>query len=126
MDLGIEAKAHAGIEYCFQGKKSSYRLRYSVMTSVVGVMFVPEYWQSYYELSQQAADGICFSSVHNKQSVRQELSIDLQFKRSAWRIGVQHEYLQYEANHLHFSREQVSLIIGTSWYYELKMKTYKW
>ncbi len=119
VDLSIDLKAHAGISYSFSGRKTSYRLRYTVLTSLVGAQFVPEYGQSYYELAEGIIGGtVGLSSLHNHLTLRHELTFDLQFPHSAWRIGVEHEYIRHNMNNLHFQREQVSLVVGTVFNYK--------
>lgn len=126
MDLAMELKAHAGLSYNIAGKRSAYRLQYALFTGLFGMQYVPEYWQSYYELATQTADGITGTALHNKQSLRHELTIDMQFRHSAWRIGVCHEYIGYTAHNLHFRRESVCLVIGTVFNYVTKIKPYRW
>lgn len=126
MDIGLDIQAHAGISYTIPAKHSLYRLRYSIRTSLFGIQYVPEYWQSYYELSTQTGDGIAGTSFHNKQSLCHELTLDMQFRHSAWRLGIRHEYLNYRIHHLLFQREQVSMTIGTVFNYTTRIKPYKW
>ncbi len=113
MDIGATVRAHAGISYVMRGKRSAYRLQYAIMTDVLGAQFAPDYWQSYYEMTQTLDGTVVLASLHNRQSLWHELSVDMQFHRSTWRVGVRHEYTQYHANNLHFSREQVSVVVGT-------------
>ncbi len=119
MDLSANLRAHAGVSYTIHAPKTAYRFQYTIMTDLAGAMFAPDYWQSYYEMNQSLQGTIVGSSVHNRQTLMHELSIDLQFRRSTWRVGVRHEYLQYKANNLHFSREQVCLVIGTVFNHQL-------
>ena len=126
IDLCMDVKAHAGLSYSFSGKRTSYRVRYTAMTSLMGAQFVPEYGQSYYEVSEGIIGGaIGFSSVHNHLTIRQELTMDFQFPHSAWRLGVEHEYIRHHMNNLDFQREQVSLVVGCVFNYKthiVKMK----
>ncbi len=119
MDLSGNIRLYTGISYTIPCAKSAYRLQYHIMTDFIGLMFVPDYWQSYYEMERSLAGTVAFSSLLNRQSLTHELLVDMQFKRSTWRVGVRHEYLQYTANNLHFSREQVCLVIGTVFNYKL-------
>ncbi len=118
-DAAIDLKAHLGLQYAFSGKQTSYRLRYTVMTSLLGMQFVPEYGQSYYEVSEGITGGtIGFCSLHNRLTLRHELTFDMQFKHSAWRIGVEHEYMRHNMNNLGFQREQVCLVVGAVFNYK--------
>ncbi len=113
MDLAMNVRAHAGLSYTIPCKHSVYRLQYTIMTDLIGAQFAPDYWQSYYEMMESIKGTIGFASLHNRQKLSHELTLDMQFRRSTWRIGVRHEYLQYTANNLHFSREEVSVVVGT-------------
>lgn len=126
MDLGLSLCAQLGLSYRFSARRSSYRVRYSVMTSLLGVQYVPDYWESYYELSGSLGDGFAFASLHNKQSVRQTLAMDMQFRRSAWTIGIRHEYVHYEIHNIVMRREEVAVVIGTTFRYSTKIRPYQW
>ena len=112
-DLSMDIKAHAGLSYSFSGKRTSYKVRYTAMTSLIGAQFVPEYGESYYELTEGIIGGtIGLSSLHNHLTIRQELTMDFQFPHSSLRLGVENEYIRHNMNNLHFQREQVSLVVG--------------
>ncbi len=114
LDIALTLQAHCGIAYTLRVKQNyRFRLRYTLTTDLIGVMFIPDYWQSYYEMNQSLKGTIELASLHNRQSISHELTLDMQLRRSTWRLGIRHEYLQYSANNLSFSREQVSLVIGT-------------
>ncbi len=120
MDLSLDLMAQTALSYTLHAKRTAYRLQYEVGISALGLMFVPEYGQSYYEITEGVVrhTASC-SSFHNRLLLQQQLSLDMQFRRSTWRIGVRHEYLQYHANNLSFSREQVALVVGTIFHYHL-------
>ena len=113
MDIALDLMAQGSITYTFKGKKSSYRLRYWIRANLIGVDFVPDYWQSYYELTEGIAGHIRCSGMWNHRTLRHELTLDLQFAHSTWRVGIVHEYLEYGIKGLLFSREQVAAVVGT-------------
>lgn len=124
VDASVEVKLHAGLSYSFAGKQTSYRVRYTTMFGILGVQFVPEYGQSYYEITEGIIGGtVGISSWHNRLSLRHALSFDMQFRHSAWRVGVEHEYMCNSMNLLGFQREQVSLVIGTIFNYKTGIKS---
>ena len=126
IDVAVDIKAHAGIAYCFSFRNTSYRVRYTVLTSLLGTQFVPEYGQSYYEITEGIIGGtIGFSSLHNRLTLRHELTFDMQFPHLSWRIGVEHEYMKHSMNNLDFQREQVSLVIGAVFNYMTKISRLK-
>lgn len=113
MDLALALNLSAGIAYTFEAKHSAYRLRYMVRTPFAGCMFVPEMGQSYYEMASSLQGTAHFASFHNRLALLHELTLDLRFARSTWRIGVAHDFLRVSANHLTAGREQVRLVVGT-------------
>lgn len=122
LDASCQVMAQAGVSYAFQGRKTSYRLRYLVRANLIGVDFMPDYWQSYYELSQQVQGQIRCAGMWNHRIVRQELTLDMQFSHSTWRVGLCHEYTEYGQPNMMFSNEQVSAVVGTCFHYRLNPK----
>ena len=118
MDLAADIMAMGGVSYSFRGKHTSYRLRYVVRANLMGIDFLPDYWQSYYELVSGVTGDIRFSGMWNHLVIRHNLTLDLQFPHSTWRIGIGHEYLGYGKD-IMFSREQVFATIGTCFRYRV-------
>ena len=113
-DIILQTYARLGVAYAFAHKQTSYRIGYTAQLGLLGCMFIPEYGQSYYEISQGVSHGdFHFASLNNCIQFRQRLCFDMQFKRSAWTIGVEHFYGNQHANSLLFSRQQVAIVIGT-------------
>ena len=55
----------------------SYRLHYLVRTNLIGFDYLPEYWQSYYEVTE-GVPGMARCSGHwNHHTLRHELALDL-------------------------------------------------
>ncbi|MBR1631571.1 MAG: hypothetical protein IJ680_06905, partial [Paludibacteraceae bacterium] len=115
MDLaaGLNAAVWAGYTFPTRGRTVA-TLRYRVQVPVGGVMFVPEWGQAYYEMSLDLHLNriLHLSSLHNRVGLNQMLCVDLRLPRSSWRVGVEHEYLHYQANRMHFAREFVSVHVG--------------
>ena len=122
VDAFIGAEVMAGVSYAFKGKKTSYRLRYLIRADVIGVDFMPDYWQSYYEISEKVSGKIRCAGMWNHCLLRHELTLDMQFPHSTWRVGIEHEYNEYGQKNMMFSTEQVSAIIGTCFHYKLNPK----
>ncbi len=119
MDVAAEVEAMAFFSYAFAGRKTSYRLRYLVRANLIGVDFMPDYWQSYYELTEGIAGKVRCAGMWNHRYLHHELTLDMQFRHSTWRVGIRHEYLEYGEADMRFSREQVSAVIGTCFHYRL-------
>jgi len=97
-------------------KRRTLRLQLSVETPLIGWMYVPLAGASYYEMFMLGnLSGIShFSSVMNRRGINPKLTVDVPLKRSVWRLGVGYQVLQYSANNMVFSRNEMSLIIGTT------------
>lgn len=124
LDLGIDADLMLGLSYRFAGKKTSYRLSYWAQLNGLGVAFAVDHWESYYELQDGISkENIGFAYIGKKVFFRQSLTFDMQFKHSTWRLGVEHEYFNYEHNNLGYQREEVSMVVGTIFNYRLRPAT---
>lgn len=122
-DVSAEVMAMSGVSWSFYGKKTSYRLHYLVRTNLIGFDYMPEYWQSYYEVTE-GVPGMARCSGHwNHHTLRHELALDLQFPHSTWRVGAEHEYVNYGTKDLHFIRNEVCLVVGCIWNYRIKANT---
>lgn len=120
MDIAADVMAMSGLSWSFYGKKTSYRLNYLIRTNLIGFDFLPDYWQSYYELSEGVPGTTRCSGHWNHHTVKHELALDIQFPHSTWRVGAEHEYVNYGTKDLHFIRNQVSIVVGCIWNYRIK------
>ena len=118
-DVAIDAMAMGGVSWSFYGKKTSYRLNYLIRTNLIGFDFLPEYWQSYYEIYEGVSGQPRCSGPWNHNTVKHELALDMQFPHSTWRVGAEHEYIRYGTDNLHFVRNQLSIVIGCRWKYRI-------
>lgn len=120
VEVGMDVMAMSGLAWSFYGRKTSYRLNYQIRTNLIGFDFMPDYWQSYYELAE-GVRGVPRCSGHwNHHTVKHELTLDMQFPHSTWRIGAAHNYINYGNADLHFIRNQVNIVIGCIWQYRIK------
>lgn len=121
IDLGADLDLMFNVAYSFGGPKTSYRLRYNAHLNVLGCEFATDYWQSYYELQEGInKNNVALTYLVGKIFLRHELTFDMQFPHSTWRVGLQHEYLSYSQSNLSYQREQVGLVIGTIFNYKMQ------
>ena len=120
VDACIHAMAQTGVSYAFKGKKTSYRLRYLIAFNLIGVDWIPDYWQSYYEISEGIIGRVRCAGMWNDRLLKHELTLDMQFPHSTWRVGIRHQYHEYGEKNLWFSREQVEAVVGTCFRYRIK------
>lgn len=119
-DVAIDVMAMGGVSWSFYGKKTSYRLNYLLRTNLIGFDYLPHYWQSYYEIYEGVPGQARCSGPWNHNTFKHELALDLQFPHSTWRVGVEHEYLNYGTKNLHFVHNQLSIVIGCRWKYRIQ------
>ena len=122
LDLMVSAQAMAGVSYAFKGKKTSYRLRYMVRFNLIGVDYMPDYWQSYYEMYEEVLGKVRCAGMWNHRTLHHELTLDMQFPHSTWRVGICHDYDEYGQKNMMFSTEQVAMVVGTCFRYKLNPK----
>ena len=86
-------------------------LRYQVNLPFAGVMFCPNYGQSYYEIFTLGNWGgvINFTSLHNQPSLRQMLTVDFPVGRAKMRLAYAGGD---EPGEGHGKREQDGLLVG--------------
>lgn len=119
-DAAIDAEVMAGFGYRFDGRKTSYRLRYLVRSNALGMNWTPEYWQSYYEVVEKVPGKIQCTGPWNRNVVRHELTMDFQFVHSTWRIGAEHEWMRYSTKNMDWNRQSIRVLIGCIWNYKIE------
>lgn len=77
-------------------------LRYQANLPFIGVMFSPEYGQSYYEIFSLKHSGknVLFTSFHNAPTVRQMLTLDFPIGKTIMRVGYLYDIQQAKVNNL--------------------------
>lgn len=97
----MDVSASAGGSYQFRIGKFPMQLRYQADLPVLGVLFSPQFGQSYYELSLGHTDhNVCCSHFGNALNFRQLLTLDLEFKRASLRLGYMNDVRQSHVNHI--------------------------
>lgn len=117
MDAAIEVQALTGIRYTFTAPRTAYRLSYILRANIIGMDFMPDYWQSYYELTEGVSGDLRCAGMWNRRYFAHELTLDIISRRTTWRLGIRHEYLEYGKQQMAFSREQVAIVLGTCFRY---------
>jgi hypothetical protein len=117
----VSAKAHVNLNlsgmavYQFQIKKQPIRLRYQASIPFVGVLFSPEFGQSYYEIGEGTdANLVYFSSFHNHLALRNLLSVELLFPSCTLRLAYMNRIYETRVNDLDTRIVSNSFYIGFS------------
>ncbi len=100
--------------YKFRIKKQPFTVRYQANAPFMGVMFSPEYQQSYYEIfSLGNTHGVVnFTSVHNQPSLRQLLTLDMPLCRATLRLGYVGDFQQSKVNSIRCHTYSHVFIVG--------------
>jgi len=90
-------------EYDLSLWKKLFTIRYAAEIAALGVMFSPNYGQSYYEIFTQGNydHNVVFTTIGSAPSFRQMLSVDIPLKKSfKLRVAYLGDYQQAKANNL--------------------------
>lgn len=87
--------------------------RWQIDTPVAGILFSPEYGQSYYEISLgNSVKLVNFASLHNQRALRNYVSVDIPFKKYSLRLGYLGSFYQTKVNDLQTHTYSNSFMIG--------------
>lgn len=89
-------------------------LRYQINLPLAGVMFSPNYGQSYYEIFTLGNWGgvINFTSLHNQPSLRQMLTVDLPVGRAKMRVAYLWDAQQAKVNDIRMHTYSHVFMVG--------------
>ncbi|NDP20714.1 MAG: DUF3316 domain-containing protein [Paludibacter sp.] len=116
VDLAVDLNLSGVAIYDIKTRKRIMQLQLAIQSPLFGCMFVPRAGASYYEMFDlwNLNDAVHFSSLHNKRGIQGDLMLQIPFNRTIWRFGIGYHGLKYSANELVFKRNEISLLIGTS------------
>jgi len=114
LDMATNLNASVAVIYDVPAPRRIVRLRAAFEMPLIGCMFVPEQNSSYYEIFLLGAQGnfVHFSSLHNKQALRQMYSVEIPLGNSTWRLGFLATNLTYTANDMFFRRNDRTIFLG--------------
>ena len=113
MRLSMNIGPSAVAAYRFHIKRTKCMARYEVSAPLIGVMFSPNYGQSYYEIfSEDNYDhNVVPVTPLSAPSLRNMLSLDLTWKKTTYRVGYLGDFQQADVNHIkqHFYTHAIML-----------------
>lgn len=115
-----QAKAYGGLEasgmliYRFRIKNYPLTVRWQANLPLLGVMFSPEFGESYYEIFSLGNGGrnVVFTSLHNNPSLRQLLTLDFPVGNTVMRVGYVCDLQQAKVNNLKSHTYSHDFMIG--------------
>lgn len=112
--LQLDVAASLAASWSFRVGKQLLALRGQVDMLLAGLMFSPNYGQSYYELFSLGHydHNVCFIFPGNAPTFRQMLTFDVPMRRATLRLGYVSEIEQSQVNGLKNHRYSHSFMIG--------------
>lgn len=115
-----QAKAYGGLGasgmliYKFHIVRYPLTVRYQANLPLLGVMFSPEYGESYYEIFSLGNGGrnVVFTSLHNNPSLRQMVTLDFPIRNVTMRVGYVCDIQQSKVNNLKSHAYSHDFMIG--------------
>lgn len=115
-----QAKAYGGLGasgmliYKFRIARYPLTVRYQANLPLLGVMFSPEYGESYYEIFSLGNGGrnVVFASLHNNPSLRQMVTLDFPIRNVTMRVGYVCDIQQSKVNNLKSHAYSHDFMIG--------------
>lgn len=115
-----QAKAYGGLGasgmliYKFRIARYPLTVRYQANLPLLGVMFSPEYGESYYEIFSLGNGGrnVLFTSLHNNPSLRQIVTLDFPIRNVTMRVGYVCDIQQSKVNNLKSHAYSHDFMIG--------------
>lgn len=111
----LNADASGMVYYRFRMFNHPFRLRYQVAVPLTGLMFSPNYAESYYEmfgLGNAGGHNICLTTPISQPSLRHSLYLDFTWSDTNIRIGYVGDMMQCHVNNLHSHYYSHACMIG--------------
>ena len=121
MRLSAQVGPAASATYNFRLFGKACNTRYEISIPVLGVMFSPNYGQSYYEIFSRGDydHNAVVTTPFNAPSMRHSLTFDFPLWGATWRVGYLGDYQQAEVNHLKQHTYTHALLLG--WVKKIKI-----
>lgn len=112
--ISLNIAPSAGASYLFNIKGRPFRASYDAMFPLVGLMFAPNYGQSYYEIFNRGNydKNIRATTWFSTPSFRQSLALDFNIRKTTFRIAYLGDYQQAKINHLKYHSYSNMLMLG--------------
>ena len=104
----------AAVTGAFRLLRRTLQIRYEAYAPLVGLLFSPNYGQSYYEIFTRGNydHNVAAASVFSAPTLRHQLTIDYPLRRFSIRVGYQGDFEQAEVNNLKYHTYSHLLLMG--------------
>ncbi|MCQ2243033.1 MAG: DUF3316 domain-containing protein [Bacteroidaceae bacterium] len=115
--LGVNVGPIVHADYVFRLFQKRFSAHYEALTPLLGLMFSPNYGQSYYEIfSRGNYDSNCVpTTIFSTPSFRQQLTLEVPIGKKALCIGYLGDYDQYKVNNLKYHNYTHAIMIGLTY-----------
>lgn len=112
--FSLDVSPSAAVSYRFRLGRVPFKAQYEAAVPLVGVMFSPNYGQSYYEIFTRGNydHNVVPTTIGCMPSLRQMLTVDFTLCRATFRIGWLGDYRQAKVNSLKYHEYSNLLMIG--------------
>ena len=112
--LAVNIAPSAAATYRFRLGNVPLRARYEASVPLLGVMFSPNYGQSYYEIFSRGDydHNVVPTTVASTPSLRQMLTVDFTLGKTTLRVGYLGDYRQAKVNNLKYHTYSNMFLIG--------------
>lgn len=112
LSLDLSPSVAAAYDFRLWGKPLT--LNYEASVPLVGLMFSPNYGQSYYEIFSEGNydHNLVPTTFGSTPSLRQMLTVDFRLLHTTWRVGYLGDYRQASVNHLKSHTYTHAVVIG--------------
>ncbi|MDO4159255.1 MAG: DUF3316 domain-containing protein [Prevotellaceae bacterium] len=119
--LSLDISPSASATYRFRLWNRPFSLRYEASVPFVGIMFSPNYGQSYYEIFTQGNydHNVVPTTLISTPSLRQMLTLDFTLNRTTLRVGYLGDYRQSDVNSLKYHSYSNMFVIGIVRHFKL-------
>ena len=112
--LSLNISPTVAASYQFNWLNTPLQVSYEASAPLVGVMFSPNYGQSYYEIFNRGNydHNIVPTTFVSTPSLRQLLALDISLHRTTLRIGYLGDFRQAKVNHLKYHSYSNMIVLG--------------